>query len=108
MPSSLSGPRASAHSVPTRASTTNATGSKQAGRFKESKNERGSSVGINTINQITMKIPTPDVDHGMQAATSTGYMSTDRSQNRECTAESITADIPGCGGILRTASDISY
>ena len=37
-----------------------------------SRNRRGSMVGISTINQITMKMATPEVDQGMQAATSTG------------------------------------
>ncbi|QWG25038.1 hypothetical protein KMZ93_09250 [Bradyrhizobium sediminis] len=60
------------------------------------------------MNQITMKIATADVDHGMEAATSTGYTSTPNSQNRERTAASTAADIPECGVDLGAASAMSY
>ena len=43
-----------------------------AGRpFQGLHEQMRSIVGINTINQITMKIATPDVDHSIEAATST-------------------------------------
>ncbi|MDP3074844.1 hypothetical protein [Bradyrhizobium sp.] len=60
------------------------------------------------MNQITMKIATPVVDHGRLAATSTGYMSTHSSQNRECTAERARADIPEGGGVVLVASGMRY
>jgi hypothetical protein len=72
MPSSLTAHGPSAHSVPITASPTSASGSKAPGLFRERKNGSGSIVGISTMNQITMNIATPDVDHGIQAATSTG------------------------------------
>jgi len=49
-------------------------------------------VGINTKNQIIIKIATAVVDHGMEAATRTGYMSTQRSQNGDRVADKKSED----------------
>jgi hypothetical protein len=69
------------------ASAKNAIGREQAGLLRELRNERGSTVGINTINQMIIKMATAVVDHGMDAATRTGYMSTQKSQNGDRVAD---------------------
>jgi len=65
-------------------------------------------VGINTKNQTIIKIATAVVDHGMEAATRTGYMSTQKSQNEDRVADKkrertfaravawIRAQLPAC------------
>src|SRR5450756_832994 len=74
------------------ASAKNAIGRKQAGSLKERRNDSGSTVGINTKNQAIMKIATAVVDHGMEAATRTGYMSTQMSQNGDRIADKKSED----------------
>jgi len=69
------------------ASAKNAIGRKQAGCLRERRNECGSMVGINTKNQTIIKIATAVVDHGMEADTRTGYMSTQKSQNEDRVAD---------------------
>ena len=106
MPWNLADHGPSAHSVPTTASAKNATGRKQAGCLRESRNERGSTVGINTRNQIIIKIATAVVDHGMEAATRTGYMSTQRSQNGDRVAAKKSEDTLArlCGDLSATST----
>src|ERR1700730_16774228 len=70
----------------------NAMGRKKAGCLRWPRNERGSTVGINTKNQIIIKIATAVVDHGIEAATRTGYMSTQRSQNGDRVADKKSED----------------
>src|SRR5437899_10690250 len=91
-PWSLTGHGPSAHSVPMTASAKNAIGRKKAGCSRERRNECGSMVGINTKNQTIMKIATAVVDHGMEAATRTGYMSTQKSQNEDRVADKKSED----------------
>jgi hypothetical protein len=92
MPWSLADHGPSAHSVPTTASAKNATGRKEAGCLRESRNERGSTVGTNTMNQMIIKTATAVVDQGMEAATRAGYMSTQRSQNGDRVADKKSED----------------
>src|SRR5262245_31125620 len=102
MPWNLADHGLSAHSVPTTASAKNAMGRKQAGCFRERRNECGSMVGTNTKNHMIMKIVTAVVDHGMEAATTTGYMSTQRSQNRDRVADRKSEDT-----LARFCADLS-
>src|SRR5256884_1777317 len=74
------------------ASAKNAIGRKKAGCSRERRNECGSMVGISTKNQTIMKIATAVVDHGMEAATRTGYMSTQKSQNEDRVADKKSED----------------
>src|SRR5207247_5970610 len=92
MPWSLADHGPSAHSVPTTARAKNAIGRKKAGCLRWPRNERGSTVGINTKNQTIIKIATAVVDHGIEAATRTGYMSTQRSQNGDRVADKKSED----------------
>src|SRR2546429_7084358 len=93
MPSSLADHGPSAHSVPMTARAKNPIGRKKAGCLRWPRNERGSMVGINTKNQTIIKIATAVVDHGIEAATRTGYMSTQRSQNGDRVADKKREDI---------------
>lgn len=70
-PSSATGQLLPVQSIPRSAIPKNTTGKKAAGRFNVIRSER-SSVGINTMSQITMKIATALVDHGTLAATNAG------------------------------------
>jgi hypothetical protein len=44
-------------------------------------------VGTNTKNQIIIRTATAVVDHGMEAATRTGYISTEKNHNRDRIAD---------------------
>src|ERR1700761_5824734 len=68
--------RASDHSVPTSASANNAIGAAQAGRFSEAAKSPGSIVGSITTTSTTANMPTSEVDHGSEAASSTAKTST--------------------------------
>ena len=97
MPWSLADHGPSAQSVPMTASAKNAIGRKQAGCLRERRNECGSMVGITTKNQTIIKIATAVVDHGMEAATRTGYMSTQKSQNEDRVADKKSEEtLPRC------------
>ena len=68
-------------------------GRKQAGCLRQCRNEWGSTVGINTKNQKIIKATTAVVDHGREAATKAGYMSTQRSQNGDRIADKKSESI---------------
>src|SRR3954464_6177116 len=92
MPWSLSDHEASLHSIPITANAKNAIGRKQAGCLRKRRNERGSTVGINAINQRMIKTATAVVDHGREAATRIGYMSKQSSQKRDRRADEKSDD----------------
>src|SRR3954447_11723208 len=52
------------------------------------------------------KIATAVADHGMEAATRTGYISTHRSQNEDRVHERKTESIPGDAFVVCSASSI--
>jgi hypothetical protein len=59
-------------------------------------------VGINTKNQTIIRIAMAVVDHGMEAATSTGYMLIQKSQNGD-----RVADLKGEGILEGSCADLA-
>ena len=67
--------RASDHNVPTNASANSAIGTAEIGRFSDAMNAAASTVGSITSTVTTAKIPTSEVDHGSDSASSTTKIS---------------------------------